>query len=87
MNRDQIGRLWEDRFKRIYEMERGSMDFYRELSQKDELINESPRLREVIEEILDDEERHKVICKELVRIVHTRTKDFSGEMIDPETPQ
>lgn len=69
MNREQVGRLWESRFHKIMEMEQGSLDFYKELSEKDGLISESPRLRQIIEEILDDEERHSVISKELVRIV------------------
>lgn len=74
MNREQIGRLWESRFHKIMDTERDSLDFYRELSEKDELISESPRLREILEEILDDEERNSVISKELVRVVTRRIK-------------
>ncbi len=74
MERDHIGMLWENRFHKIFKMEQESLDFYRELSQKDELIGESPRLREILEEILDDEERHSFISKELLRIVRRKLK-------------
>lgn len=74
MNREQLARLWESRFHKMLEMEQESLDFYHELSEKDELLAASPRLREILEEILDDEERHKVICGELLRIVNRKFK-------------
>ncbi len=74
MNREQIGLLWESRFHKVMEMEQSSLDFYRELSKKDSMISESPRLMEILGEILDDEERHSVISKELVRIVNRKIK-------------
>ncbi len=79
MNREQIGRLWESRFHKIMEMERDSLDFYRDLSEKDGLISESPRLREILEEILDDEERHSVISKELLKVVTRKIKTDKGK--------
>ncbi len=74
MNREQIGLLWESRFHKVMEMEQSSLDFYRELLKKDSMISESPRLMEILGEILDDEERHSVISKELVRIVNRKIK-------------
>lgn len=79
MNREQLARLWENRFHKMLEMEQESLDFYQELSEKDELLASSPRLREILEEILDDEERHKVICGELLRIVNRKNKKNKKE--------
>ena len=83
MKTDQIGMLWESRFRKIFEMERESLDFYRDLSKKDELIGESPRLREILEEIIEDEERHSLICKELLKII--KRKKSRGE--NPQEPE
>lgn len=72
MNREQMERLWESRFHKIMDLERESMQFYRDLSEKSDMIAENPRLKEMMQDILEDEERHEVICKELIRIVDAK---------------
>jgi rubrerythrin len=74
MNPEQLARLWESRFHKMLEMEKESLDFYRDLSKKDELLSAGPRLKEVLEEIIEDEDRHRVICNELIRIVNGKLK-------------
>lgn len=72
MNREQLERLWESRFHKIMDLEQESMQFYRDLSEKSDMIAENPRLKEMMQDILEDEERHQIICKELIRIVNAK---------------
>lgn len=74
MNRDQLEKLWETRFHKILDLEEDSLSFYRDLSERNDLIAENPRLKEMMDEILEDEQRHSVICKELVRVVTAKNQ-------------
>lgn len=74
MNHDQLRQLWETRFHKILDLEEDSLTFYRDLSERNDLIAENPRLKEMMDEILEDEQRHSVICKELVRLVEAKKK-------------
>ncbi len=68
MNHEHLGRLWETRFQKILELEEDSLSFYRDLSSREDLMAENPRLKELLEEILNDEEQHTTICRELLQI-------------------
>ena len=74
MNREQLEKLWETRFHKILDLEEDSLRFYRDLADREDLLAESPRLRELLEEILNDETQHTTICRELLRVVRSRQK-------------
>lgn len=87
MNREQLEKLWETRFHKILELEEDSLSFYRDLAERQDLLAENPRLREILEEILNDETQHTTICRELLKIVKRKKEEFPGELIGPEAPE
>ena len=87
MNREQLEKLWETRFHKILELEEDSLSFYRDLADRQDLLAENPRLREILEEVLNDEMQHTTICRELLKIVRRKKTEFPGEMIGPEVPE
>ena len=84
MNREHFEKLWESRFHKILELEEDSLRFYRDLSEREDLIAESPRLRELLEEILNDETQHTTICRELLDMVQNKQKPSRGENLGDE---
>jgi rubrerythrin len=82
MNSEQLEKLWETRFHKILDLEEDSLSFYRNLAEHEDLIAENPRLRELLEEVLNDEMQHTTICRELLQIVHRKKKKARGENDD-----
>jgi rubrerythrin len=76
MDRDQLEKLWESRF---HGLEEDSLSFYRDFAGRDDLIAESPRLKELLDEIIHDEVQHATICRELLRIVRQKQKNKIGD--------
>ena len=74
MNREHLERLWETRFRKILDLEQDSLGFYRELSSREDLMAENPRLKELLEEILNDEEQHTTICRELIQMTKKKSQ-------------
>ncbi len=72
MDRDQLEKLWESRFHKILELEEDLVRFYQRLADNEDLLAESPRLRELLEEILNDETQHTTICRELLNMVRSK---------------
>ena len=84
MNREQLEKLWETRFHKILELEENSLSFYQDLADRDDLLAANPRLREILEEILNDETQHTTICRELLEIVRSKKNKKQGEEFGAE---
>ena len=87
MNREQLEKLWEARFHKMLELEEDSLNFYRDLAERRDMLAESPRLREILEEILNDETQHITICQELLRIVRDKKKELPGDRVESDTSE
>lgn len=85
MNREQLEKLWETRFHKILELEENSLSFYQDLADRDDLLAANPRLREILEEILNDETQHTTICRELLEIVRSKKNKKQGEEFGAES--
>ena len=69
MTLGNLQKLWEARFCRILEMEKESLDFYRNLLEAYAPTLEGLKSKEALEKIAADEAMHVRIAGELLRII------------------
>ena len=74
MDHNQLEKLWETRFHKILELEEDSLRFYQGLAEQGDLLAGNPRLKELLEEILNDEFQHTTLCRELLDMIRSKQK-------------
>ena len=82
MNSDQTGKLWENRFLKILQLEEDSIQFYRDLETFFEHSPGNARIAALLQEVLEDESEHTAICRELLKIVETQRKRKKAAVVN-----
>ena len=69
MNFEQYCELWEIRFRKIEDLEKDSLKFYRNILKKFDSLLKQSQSKDIIEGILKDEAKHLLIARELIEVV------------------
>lgn len=71
--------LWEMRFQKILQGEKDAVTFYEAMLEKNESILDSVHLKEMLEEIKRDEQKHVRIANQLLQFVKQKTFNWEKE--------
>ncbi|MBI4387893.1 MAG: hypothetical protein HY582_02480 [Candidatus Omnitrophica bacterium] len=74
MIQDQFKELWEIRFQRLLDVENDSINFYKQLLEKNKLILEGTKAKEMLEKILQEEAKHAKIAYQLLQVVKPKKR-------------
>lgn len=69
MHRKLYKELWRIRFQKMLALEEQSITDYQSLLKDCKKTNKNPSIIEHLENLISDEKKHALLCKELLRIV------------------
>jgi rubrerythrin len=79
MHEEHMKKLWEIRFKKVYDLEKESELFYQKLLEENKELLEGTKAKEILEQIRHDEIKHAKIAEELLNIVKQKKIQEKGE--------
>lgn len=80
MYHDQLKHLWKMRFRKIFETEKDSFQFYKSLLMKNKTLLKGTKIKLLIRQLMRDEIQHARMARQLLRMVDGKVEKSSKRL-------